>query len=332
MPKAARFKQVNVPRQAGELARLKILQGPDFGSVFVLTSPRATIGRGEDNEIMVSDLKASRLHAEFSMLSMGGWSIKDLGSANGILHNGKATRIAALRTGDTVAFGETTLEFISSEAGTAMLMSPGRNAEQLRAEAQAFESQKRRVRSMGTPGNFTAASPASKQPPNKRVMIYGGAAVLVAGFFLFTTPPSQVPAAKKDGGKKRDLASYLPSADPTVARSAEQFFKAGFREYTAGNYLRAKNQFETVLQMSPGHPLATLYQENCNKKIEADVKAHMKRGGESLKAGRLKDARSHFESVQRILFNNQSSDEFKESKDQLEAVKKQMSGIEDKSG
>src|SRR4051794_5511213 len=109
MGNAVRFKQTNVPRQQGEQARLKVVQGPDYGAIYVLVAGRATIGRGEDNDVLISDLKASRLHAEFTLTQVG-WLVRDKGSANGIMFNGKATREAKLKTGDTITLGETTLE------------------------------------------------------------------------------------------------------------------------------------------------------------------------------------------------------------------------------
>ena len=62
--KVTRFRVQNVARQAGELARFRVAKGPDRGSIFVLRDSRVTIGRGEDSDIMIGDLKASRFHAE----------------------------------------------------------------------------------------------------------------------------------------------------------------------------------------------------------------------------------------------------------------------------
>src|SRR4051794_15084288 len=107
MANAQKFRQTNVPRQQGEQARLKTVQGPDYGSTFVITGSKASIGRGEECDIMISDLKASRKHAEFSAVP-GGWQVRDLGSANGILHNGKVIRSGTVRSGDTLTLGETT--------------------------------------------------------------------------------------------------------------------------------------------------------------------------------------------------------------------------------
>src|SRR4051794_5635640 len=130
MGSALKFRYTDVPRQTGEVARLKVVQGPDYGSIFVIVGSKATIGRGEENDVVISDLKASRVHAEFFTTSAG-WNIKDRKSANGILVNGKAVSEAKIKIGDTVSFGETTFEFVTSDAGTSFLTAPARSMDQI---------------------------------------------------------------------------------------------------------------------------------------------------------------------------------------------------------
>jgi pSer/pThr/pTyr-binding forkhead associated (FHA) protein len=331
MGAAVRFKQLSVPRQAGEQARLKVLQGPDYGAVYVITGARTTLGRGEENDMMVSDLKASRKHAEFVLTPMG-WQVRDLGSANGLLHNGRATRDARINTGDTLTFGETTLEFMASEAGTRMLVAPPRSGTELAAERSAFEEQRKKVRAVGA----AASLPGGAQPQaagNPRTLLYLAVAGGVA-FMLFSGDPEPAPKPslnkKKQGASAtEDLSKYLPGAvplDPTTERTAEQFFKAGFREYISGNYLRAKTQFETVLQMAPGHALATLYLQNCETSIQDEIKFHLEQGKVGAEAGKLKEARAHFEAVLRILYRDQSNASVAEARDQLEKVNRKLAG------
>ena len=109
---AQKFRHTSVPRQAGERARLKVVQGPDAGAIYVVNGTRATIGRGEDCDVVVSDLKASRSHAELN-LAGNQWSLKDLGSANGVVLNGKSMRAGALKANDVFVVGETTLICVS---------------------------------------------------------------------------------------------------------------------------------------------------------------------------------------------------------------------------
>src|ERR1700761_7278523 len=100
MSNVIKFKQTSVGKQQGELARFKVVQGPDYGSVYVIGGTDVTLGRGEDNDVVILDLKASRFHAQLS-LTPTGWYMRDKGSANGIIHNGHVTREARLKTNDT---------------------------------------------------------------------------------------------------------------------------------------------------------------------------------------------------------------------------------------
>lgn len=331
MGNAIRFKQINVPRQQGELARFKVIQGPDYGAVYVVVGAKATIGRGEENDILISDLKASRVHAEVSATATG-WIIKDKGSANGILYNGNAVREAKLKINDTVTVGETTLEFVTSEAGTMMLVAPPRSLNQVQEEQKNLAEHQKKLRAMGMGALFgggadpmaQSASAVPSSTKNKTMMWLAGAALVVFLSLGDGPPPEKVKskAGKKDSDPTRDLSQYLPNVE--VNKSSETLFKEGFREYLAGNFSRARTQFETVLQISPGHPMATLYLENCRKASESEVKIHKSQGKRSFDSGKLRDARIHFKRILRLLNRDRSSPEYIEAKALCEQVEKEM--------
>lgn len=342
MGSARVFRQSDVPKQAGELARLKVVRGPDQGAIFVITGPRATIGRGEDNAIVLSDLRTSRRHAELIRGQDGGWSAQDLGSANGISLNGAPARSGAIRSKDTLAMGETIFEFVTSDVGTAILTAPAPSETQLRKEQIGLNFQRAKIAAMARFGGLAKntprvdASPAAvaqrPQPakgsapspglePQRLVLILG---LLVGGYLLMTgsQSPQQTVAPQQSGNPPtRDLASYLPTADsPQVERMADIFYKSGFREYTEGNWVRARTQFETVLQMAPGHALARIYLENCNKEIQNEVKTQLTIGRNNLEAGKLKEARGNFEAVLRLLYREPNSQTYLQAKQGLDKV------------
>ncbi len=107
---------------------LRIISGSEKGSLIPLSSPPVTIGRSDDNRIMLSpEIGASRHHAELTE-DDGLWSIRDLGSMNGtyvngeriewprVLHAGDKLKIAA----DVMIFEEATAapESPATKAGT----------------------------------------------------------------------------------------------------------------------------------------------------------------------------------------------------------------------
>ena len=77
---------------------------------------RATIGRGPDSDVCISDEYLSAEHAAIYWRN-GGWWISDLGSTNGTLHNGHpVTEDAAMRPGDVVQLGGLQFRVGSTEA------------------------------------------------------------------------------------------------------------------------------------------------------------------------------------------------------------------------
>lgn len=238
MASAQRFKQPNLPRQAGELARFKVVQGPDFGAVYVLNGVKAKIGRGEDNDVVISDLKASRHHAQIALVQ-GAWIIRDSGSANGIHYNGKFVREISLKGGEVITLGETTLEFLSSpNADTQMLVAPVKDLVTLRAEQSAMADKRREVRKLGGFGGARAAAASLGSPAgapvgvkSKRPLIYGAAALGLIGYLYMDSASKQNAGAPKGASDKgaaagdtRNLASYLPQGEAKdIEKSAESF-------------------------------------------------------------------------------------------------------------
>jgi adenylate cyclase len=85
------------------MLRLRLsLDGED--RVFILTGDRVRVGRGSDNDIVLSDVSVSRYHAEIRRTPEG-WSVFDLKSTNGVELNQAAVEKAVLRAGDKLGIG-----------------------------------------------------------------------------------------------------------------------------------------------------------------------------------------------------------------------------------
>lgn len=90
------------------LLRLVITAGNQRGKVFDLAENKGYIlGRGEDVQVPILDIVASRKHAEISVGPGDKASFRDLGSANGTVVNGKDVKRAELQDGDRLVIGET---------------------------------------------------------------------------------------------------------------------------------------------------------------------------------------------------------------------------------
>jgi tetratricopeptide (TPR) repeat protein len=174
------------------------------------------------------------------------------------------------------------------------------------------------------------AAPAPSQPADPKRLLMIAAAVLIGGYLFLSdgTPPPKPKAPKAEDADMSSLedASGIPPDSEALARTADMFFRAGFREYRLGNYLRAKMQFENVLQMSPGHRLAKIYLKNATRRIDEEIKDHLDIGRKNIDSGKLNEAKGHFETVMRLLFRDPQNPAYAEAHDQLERVHKELIG------
>ncbi|MGE3171075.1 MAG: FHA domain-containing protein [Planctomycetota bacterium] len=89
---------------------LEILDGDRAGDVVSLGSEPLKIGRKPGNDLVVADEKASGVHAEVAFEG-DRYVLRDLGSTNGTLMDGRKITEVVLGSGDTFAIGRVRLRF-----------------------------------------------------------------------------------------------------------------------------------------------------------------------------------------------------------------------------
>jgi pSer/pThr/pTyr-binding forkhead associated (FHA) protein len=87
---------------------LKIVKGPGDGQSFTLKGERMTIGRTEDNDIVLDAETVSSLHATL-LKEKNGWTLIDEGSTNGTFVNRKRVERRTLSNDTTISMGEVDL-------------------------------------------------------------------------------------------------------------------------------------------------------------------------------------------------------------------------------
>lgn len=90
-------------------ACLEILTGSNQGEKLPLAGENITLGRREDNQIMLEDADVSRYHARIVLKKH--WQIIDLNSTNGVFVNGKQIKSSRLKSEDEIRLGSTLLKF-----------------------------------------------------------------------------------------------------------------------------------------------------------------------------------------------------------------------------
>jgi len=87
---------------------LRIVAGPNAGTVVSLDYDPCTIGRELDNNLPLADGRTSRYHARVAFVEEEEtWVLEDLGSTNGTTLNGIRVNRAGLAPGDVIQLGDT---------------------------------------------------------------------------------------------------------------------------------------------------------------------------------------------------------------------------------
>jgi pSer/pThr/pTyr-binding forkhead associated (FHA) protein/uncharacterized membrane protein YidH (DUF202 family) len=99
--------------------------GSSSGSELELTRDYMTLGRNHSNDLVVSELTVSRVHASLSADPAGRVSVQDLGSSAGTRVNGRlASGPVPLRSGDVISFGEARFRFQGASDQTEATAAP----------------------------------------------------------------------------------------------------------------------------------------------------------------------------------------------------------------
>jgi pSer/pThr/pTyr-binding forkhead associated (FHA) protein len=91
-------------------AVLEVVKGNNQGQSFDVRSPQATIGRSDDNDIVLPFETVSAFHAKI-VVADGTFKIQDQGSINGVLVNNQAVTSQILESNDQITIGDVVLQF-----------------------------------------------------------------------------------------------------------------------------------------------------------------------------------------------------------------------------
>jgi pSer/pThr/pTyr-binding forkhead associated (FHA) protein len=84
--------------------KIEFSSGNHLGRTFTLEKSGASIGRADDNDIVIEEAVVSRHHAKVEYRE-GNFIISDLSSANGTLINGRKITSHAIDHNDTFTIG-----------------------------------------------------------------------------------------------------------------------------------------------------------------------------------------------------------------------------------
>ena len=100
------------------------LAGALAGRRYPLGEEMLTLGRSDDNDVVLTDPAASRHHAQLRPED-DGWVLVDLGSANGTFVNGRPVSAHRLTPGEQVRIGDEVFRFHTADASTIFVSPSG---------------------------------------------------------------------------------------------------------------------------------------------------------------------------------------------------------------
>lgn len=112
------FDRPGSPNGGAAVAGLVLLYAEDFASLpaaWPLPRQRSVVGREAPADIVIAVNAVSRVHAEF-VWERGGFTLRDLGSTNGTLLDGRQVKEARLESGQELRFGDAIVKFVDAEA------------------------------------------------------------------------------------------------------------------------------------------------------------------------------------------------------------------------
>lgn len=85
---------------------LTVRNGPRRGATAEIVDAAVVVGRDDDCDLVLEDLKSSRRHARLEPQPDGTVALRDLGSSNGTYVDGERVEAAVLRGGEQLQFGD----------------------------------------------------------------------------------------------------------------------------------------------------------------------------------------------------------------------------------
>ena len=247
---------------AAVAAQVEVLAGRDRGKVFVLSAETTCVGRGIDNDFILTDIASSRRHLKIHKRD-GFYELEDLGSGNGTVRNGKRIQgKAVLLNGDKIELGNTTLGFAwdgtpppgilestaSLDLGGTLPPMPAPGAH---PPPRAATEQIARPRAEGT-----AAAPARAAKGPNRLLLFGGAGlgVLMIVGIILAKVLSAPPAA--------------PQGPPPP--SVTELQTTGVNAFSGRQWDTALRAFEQLAALAPNDPSVRDYITRCQEERAAE--------------------------------------------------------------
>lgn len=329
--------------------KLKVVAGPHVNEVYSLEQDMIRLGRGEDNQIkLIQDSRVSRNHVQITW-SGSCYRFKNLSSKNFIMLDGKVLEEGDLKPGCKLQIGETLIEVFEEgpilvptqpSAGGTQVPSAPRPANSIlkpqavTPQAAVRATQPAQAKRAQAPGPAMAAQQKPKPAPNyrssqnsSRTNFYIIIAVVVIGFFWLLMQDSKPKEVKtfrtsqaveydilQSAEERKKLEERIEQQNSTTAKRAQENLIKGFRDYQQGNFARARDNFQVVLNLDPDNEVAKRYYHLSKIKFDELLQFHMLQGLRYRDKRNHRMCRSSFQAALVMIQNNANHPKYREIK------------------
>lgn len=332
------------PAEAGTHYRFLCMTGPNKGKVYYLTGKRIIIGRGENADIQIVDVKISREHAELSF-SDNGYTITDLGAQNGIVVNDTKVKQKKLADAEKVVIGQTVFKYnVIEVTKTEMVVSDDDDEDD---ENEAVESPKSlgkavkgktQVKSNLKNGDPFGAkkSGAKGKKANPKSLIIGIILLAVVYVLFFDTEESPVSASgsrkiERKSDFDKDFAISVSKKDSMEDAESKKklakYIHSGRREFGEGNYFRAMEDFRLALLLSPNNGHASFYLSKAKQSLDDDINKNFLKGKQEYESKKLQAAIVSYCGVVQLIQNYPNDERYKNAMLKISAIESEL-GLE----
>lgn len=172
--------------------------------------------------------------------------------------------------------------------------------------------------------SYTPASDSKK----KFFYIVGGAIVLLMVSVMMSTKGTQKNvenkafrttdelelARKQSEDVTKGFQERRDKMNQMLFQKANENFMRGYRDYRQGQYLRAKEAFQVVLNLDPENDLARRYLNLSKIRFDEMVKFHMLQGRKYREKQNYRMCKAHFQTVMTLLGTDPTNMEYKEAR------------------
>ncbi|WP_127718370.1 FHA domain-containing protein [Halobacteriovorax sp. HLS] len=300
------------PEAEGVHFRLLCMTGKNKGLVYYLKGKRVVLGRSDKIDVQVLDTKSSREHAELTRFG-NTYIATDLGSQNGIIINDLKVSQHQLTDGDKIIIGQTVFKFniivVKNE-----LIEVDEEDEDEEDDDEEYEEE------VTKKSKKKAASPADK----KKKLIYAAVAVLLVVMFLPSEPPKKTTkkpvVAKEDKSLAEVLRNRNKDYDQETEEKIDVILHRGYRELRENNYMRAIEEFNMALILSPNHGRASASLEKSKMLLDEQVKSQFNKAKREIDSLKYQKAVRIYCSILRYLQEKPEDERYKRADKEIKAI------------